>query len=99
MLDLLDFMGFKSYQENFKREQVNGEILSECDEDVLTNDLGVSSKLHRMRIMKVISGKLSTVIVTVRMGNTFFVQGRHSAKSILAGEDPYAKKRAHEKTN
>ena len=57
VLDLLDFMGFKSYQENFKREHVNGEILSECDEEVLTNDLGVSSKLHRMRIMKVISGK------------------------------------------
>ena len=50
-------MGFKSYQESFKREQINGEILSECDEEVLTNDLGVTSKLHRMRMMKLISGK------------------------------------------
>lgn len=55
---MLDFMGFKLYQENFKREQVNGEILSECDEEVLTNDLGISSKLHRMRILKVIYGKI-----------------------------------------
>ena len=50
--------------------QVNGEILSECDEEVLCNDLGIASKLHRMRLLKVING-------------------HHSAKSILAGEDPY----------
>ena len=49
-------MGLKSYIDVFKREQVDGEILSECDEDVLSNDLCVSSKLHRMRIMKIISG-------------------------------------------
>ena len=49
-------MSLDKYQNNFKREQVNGEILSECDEDVLTNDLGVSSKLHRIKLMKVISG-------------------------------------------
>lgn len=57
VLDLLDLMSLKSYQDTFKREQVNGEILSECDEEVLTNDLGVGSKLHRMRLMKVISGR------------------------------------------
>ena len=50
--------------------QVNGEILSECDEEVLSSDLGITSKLHRMRLMKVISG-------------------RHSARGILEGEDPY----------
>ena len=50
-------MSLKVYQDTFKREQVNGEILSECDEDVLVNDLGVSSKLHRIKLMKVISGK------------------------------------------
>ena len=58
MLELLDHMGLKSYVEIFKREQINGEILSECDEEVLTNDLCVGSKLHRMRIMKIISGTL-----------------------------------------
>ena len=52
-------MSLKLYQETFRREQVNGEILSECDEEVLMNDLGVSSKLHRMRLMKVISGKFT----------------------------------------
>ena len=56
MLNLLDSMSLDKYRDNFKREQVNGEILSECDEDVLTNDLGISSKLHRIKLMKVISG-------------------------------------------
>jgi hypothetical protein len=58
VLNLLDSMSLDKYQDNFKREQVNGEILSECDEDVLTNDLGISSKLHRIKLMKVISGTL-----------------------------------------
>ena len=71
VLRLLEVMGLKQYQEKFKAEQVNGEILSECDESVLQSDLGVSSKLHRMRLLKVING-------------------RHSAKDILKGEDPYA---------
>lgn len=67
-------MSLKQYQGKFKEEQVNGEILSECEEDVLQSDLGVSSKLHRMRLLKVISG-------------------RHSARCILSGDDPYAHRR------
>ena len=57
-------MSLEKYQENFKREQVNGEILSECDEEVLTNDLGISSKLHRIKLMKVISGMLVVESIT-----------------------------------
>ena len=64
MLNLLDSMSLEKYQENFKREQVNGEILSECDEEVLTNDLGISSKLHRIKLMKVISGMLVVESIT-----------------------------------
>ena len=56
VLELLDVMGLKQYQEKFRTEQVTGEILSECDEQVLTDDLGVSSKLHRIKLMKVITG-------------------------------------------
>lgn len=56
VLTLLDLMGLKVYQENFSSEQVSGEILSECDEEVLKVDLGIASKLHRMRLLKVISG-------------------------------------------
>ena len=57
VLTLLDLMGLRTYQDKFVQEQVNGEILADCDEEVLKTDLGVSSKLHRMRILKVISGE------------------------------------------
>ena len=73
MLTLLEALGLKQYHDTFKEEKVSGEILSECDEEVLTNDLGIKSKLHRIKLMKVITG-------------------RHSAKRIMAGEDPYAHK-------
>ena len=56
-MNLLDLMGMKQYQDNFKAEQINGEILADCDEEVLKNDLKVTSKLHRMRLLKLISGK------------------------------------------
>ncbi len=39
--------------------QVTGEILLECDEDILENDLHVSSRIHRIRVTKIISGKVS----------------------------------------
>lgn len=58
-------MGLKSYHESFIEEQVNGEILSECDEEVLKNDLKVTSKLHRMRLLKVITGE-TTLLSTVQ---------------------------------
>ncbi len=60
VLRLLDVMGLKAYQEKFETEQVNGEILSECDEEVLKSDLEIASKLHRMRLLKVISGEWVT---------------------------------------
>lgn len=71
VLRLLECMTLSQYQEAFMREHINGELLSDCDENVLQNELGIASKLHRMRLIKVITG-------------------RHSAKSILDGGDPYA---------
>ena len=56
-------MGLKQYQEKFRTEQVTGEILGECDEQVLTDDLGVTSKLHRIKLMKVITGGCMDVCV------------------------------------
>lgn len=60
VLQLLDCMGLAVYRDKFSQEQVSGEILAECDEQVLQNDLGISSKLHRMRLLKVITGMLAT---------------------------------------
>lgn len=58
ILCLLDVMGLRQYRDHFKVEQVNGEILSECDDDMLTHDLHITSKLHRKRLIKLISGGL-----------------------------------------
>ena len=56
---LLDAMGLSQYKDTFMSEQITGEILLEIDEDVLQNELGVRSKLHRLRLMKVIRGQHS----------------------------------------
>ena len=52
---LLESSGLGKYREAFETERVNGDILCELDEDILENDLGVSSRLHRIRIMKLIA--------------------------------------------
>ena len=44
------------YKEAFSKEWVDGEVFSELDEHALENDLGVTSKLHRIKLMKVITG-------------------------------------------
>lgn len=56
MTDLLRVMNLSQYSETFQEEQVSGELLLDLTEDVLENDLSISSKLHRMRIMKLIKG-------------------------------------------
>ena len=53
---LLDEMGLPQYKEKFRSKNVNGKIFSECDESNLINDLCISSKLHRKRLLKVITG-------------------------------------------
>ena len=47
------------YTETFKNEDVNGKVLLECDDEVLANDLKVASKLHRIKLLKVVSGEFS----------------------------------------
>ena len=60
MLDLLKKMGLEQYQETFRSEMVTGEVLAECDEDVLQHELGISTKIHRTKLMKMIRGKSVT---------------------------------------
>jgi len=52
-------MGLDQYVEKVTSEQISGEILLECDESVLKDEIGISSKIHRIRLMKVISGQHS----------------------------------------
>lgn len=43
VLSLLDQMGLRKHQETFMEERVNGEILLECDDEVLYQELRVTN--------------------------------------------------------
>lgn len=59
VLHLLEVMKLTQYKEQFFEESIDGEILAECDDSLLENELHISNKLHRSRLMKVITGKHS----------------------------------------
>lgn len=54
--ELIDVMGLGQYKKKFMEEHISGEILLECDEQVLQDELGVQSRIHRIRLMKVVTG-------------------------------------------
>ena len=56
VLNLLDAMNLSVYKENFKKEMIDGEILSEFTEEMFI-ELGVESSLHRLRLMHVVKGR------------------------------------------
>ena len=56
---MLDTLQLPQYKEAFAREQVDGEVLLELDDQVLQSELGINSKIHRIRLMKLISGTQS----------------------------------------
>ena len=43
----------KQYADVFHREMINGEVLVDMDEEMMEKDLGIGTKFHRMRLMKV----------------------------------------------
>ena len=49
-------MDLNEHTDRFTRERIDGEILSECDEDVLRLELGITNKTQLAKIIKVISG-------------------------------------------
>ncbi|CAI8004156.1 hypothetical protein GBAR_LOCUS3844 [Geodia barretti] len=61
ILKMLATMGLGQYQEVFGSQQINGDLLLECDDKMLQNDLQVSSKLHRIRLLRIISGNYSVL--------------------------------------
>ena len=52
-------MKLSQYKEMFLEENIDGEILAECDDPLLEQELHISNKLHRNRLMKVITGRHS----------------------------------------
>ena len=49
----------EQYADSFSRERVSGEILLDCDDEILKEELGMASRLHRVRFMKILLGKHS----------------------------------------
>ncbi len=54
---LLEALQLSEYKKVFIEEMVNGEILAECDEEVLALDLGIKNKTHLSKLMAVIKGE------------------------------------------
>ncbi len=52
-------MSLGQYREHLERELVTGDILVEFDHEVLKDELGIKSKIQRIRAMKVIHGQHS----------------------------------------
>ena len=61
VLRLLDAMGLEQYSPTFQQQQINGDILADCDDEILRTELQITSRLHRMRLLRVISGQYSVI--------------------------------------
>lgn len=59
IISLLECMNLTQYKQQFMKELVDGEILAECDEDILEKELNITSAIHRTRLLKVITGRHS----------------------------------------
>ena len=59
VLELLEAMQLEEYQESFKKERIDGEMLSSLTEADLMHELNIQKRLHRVRLMKVIEGVYS----------------------------------------
>ena len=57
VLHLLDSLGLSQYKEVFSREKIDGALLLDLDNEILEYELMMESKLHRLKLMRVISGK------------------------------------------
>ena len=56
---VLEGMGLQQYVAIIQKENLDGEIFSALDEKTLTQDMGVSSRIHQLKLLKLISGEYS----------------------------------------
>ena len=57
MIDLLEILGLKKYKNVFMSEEISGALLQELDEEILEMELGITSRLHRLKLLRVIDGR------------------------------------------
>ena len=48
----MDTIGLSQYKEVFAKEAVDGEMFQILDDNILSTELGVNSRLHRVRLLK-----------------------------------------------
>lgn len=49
-------MGLGQYVGVVKEERLDGEIFQDLDEEMLTHEMGMASRIHRLKVLKLISG-------------------------------------------
>ena len=54
---MLKLAGLSQYMKTIITENISGDILIECNEMILEEELGIKSKLHRLKLLKLIGGK------------------------------------------
>ena len=55
-------MNLGQHKKQFVEEHIDGAILSECDEEVLCMELGISNRDERNKLMNIITGSHSVKI-------------------------------------
>lgn len=63
VLRLLDKMKLGNYKEGFEREQIDGALLLSCDNKILEFDLGMTSRLHQLKILRLIQGDIPAAVL------------------------------------
>lgn len=57
VIEMLHKMRFDQYIAEFRNEYISGAIMCELNEEILEKELCIHSKLHRIRLMKVVQGE------------------------------------------
>ena len=54
---MLAKLNMSQYMKQFTSEQIDGDLFSECSDQILESELGISSRLHRLKLLRIIEGK------------------------------------------
>ena len=57
---MLDGLRLSQYRPRFEEESIDGSILIDCDdENTLEKELGITMKIHRLKLLQIIRGDIS----------------------------------------
>ena len=59
MCQLLVVSNLEMYIPNFQSETIDGSLLLDLTDDILQEELGIERKIHRLKLMKFLSGEYS----------------------------------------